>query len=165
MTQMKWPTADFYKITRAGFKAVSPEPNIRTDRNSSQSIQENVGVLVSSSDYSYWQFALSQIFSIMRKLNKTASQNDAGLIYDLRRPSPIETPDIHILICLHRLRDVDCTQESQLENASQVTDASIKVTHGKKYEPTIRLIKTFLINERQLPQQDYIEISFEDTTK
>lgn len=70
--------------------------------------------------------------------------------FTIRRPNPIETPDIHILICLHRLRDVDYTQESRLENASQVADASIKVTHGKKYEPTLRLIKTFLINERQL---------------
>lgn len=81
----------------------------------------------------------------MRKLNQTASESDSRLIYDLRHPSPIKTPDIHALIRLHRLRDVDYPQQSQLENASQVTDASIKETHGKKYDPTLRLIKILLI--------------------
>lgn len=37
-------------------------------------------------------------------------------------------------------------RETQLY-ASQVTDVSIKVTHGKKYDHASRLIKTFSINE------------------
>lgn len=37
--------------------------------------------------------------------------------------------------------------ETQLQDASQVTDVSIKVTHGKKYDHASRLIKTFSINE------------------
>lgn len=41
-------------------------------------------------------------------------------------------------------------EERQLQDASQVTDVSIKVTRGMKYDRTLRLIKTFLINEPEL---------------